>query len=53
MAKVTQVAEDKEGMTLRELILFVQQCARLDVPDDTRLRVENGFRQQVKKLETR
>jgi hypothetical protein len=45
--------DKKQGMTLEELASFVQQALRMDVPGDTPVKVTNGFRQQIQKLEVK
>lgn len=51
---VVWAAEDpKEGLTLDELALFVQQAMHLDLPGNTVIRVRIGWKQQVQKISTR
>ncbi|WP_453974545.1 hypothetical protein [Brevibacterium pityocampae] len=40
-------------MTLDELAAFVQQAMRLDVPGDSPVVVNIGFRSQIQKIGTR
>ncbi|MBD8019372.1 hypothetical protein [Brevibacterium gallinarum] len=50
---LTSDAVDKrEGMTLEELAAFVAEAYALQLPDGTRIRVEAGFRQQIKQIKT-
>jgi len=51
---LAKVAEDKkQGMTLAELMQFVQSAMRLDVDGSVRLKATVGFGGQLQKVETR
>lgn len=50
--KITNLAPDKKvGMTLGDVVLFVQDCLRADVPPDTRVEARVGFRAQIQRLD--
>lgn len=52
--QVAAGADDpKTGMTLDELAAFVQQAMRLDVPGDSPVVVNIGFRSQIQKIGTK
>jgi len=43
----------KEGMSLGELSQFVQEALRSDIDPRTKVRVFNGMRQQIQRLEVK
>ncbi|MFI7468173.1 hypothetical protein [Nonomuraea sp. NPDC049646] len=50
---VAHAGDEKQGMTLDELAVFVERALRYDVPGDTVLRVRVNLRGGIKRIETR
>lgn len=51
--EVCEADDLKEGMTLAELTLFVQNALRRDIPPEAHVTCRMGWRQQVQRLEVR
>jgi hypothetical protein len=50
MDVTSKAADQKNGMTLRELGAFVQECLRQDIDSEVKVRVQVGFRAQIQKV---
>lgn len=51
--EVCEAEDPKNGMTLAELTMFVQNALRRDIPPESFVTCRMGWRQQVQRLEVR